>query len=352
MSASPSEPGLPTIDPELADVAGALLSHEKHVFALLRGEAQRALAAEVATAELPPVHSMDLLAPGEPQVPVRLWRPVARAAPVPVLVWIHGGGFTAGDAAALDPFCAEVASRLDIAVANVEYRLAPATPYPGPVEDCYAALRHVYRSARELGLDPERIAIGGASSGGALAAGTALLVRDKAEVPLVFQLLDVPMLDDRLATHSAVTYTNTPGFNRAGAASAWAAYLGPARRPGGDDVPPYAAPARAEELRGLPPTYLTTMELDPLRDEGIHYALRLLAAGVSVELHSFPSAFHGAETFAPFAAVSRRAAEERLRALARALSVETDDRVVLGAAISRIPQDSIPQFSDDTGGPA
>ncbi|CAJ58914.1 MULTISPECIES: alpha/beta hydrolase fold domain-containing protein [Frankia] len=327
MSSSAPRPG--TLDPELATVADALTSGGPDVFTRVREQAQAELAEQLARAELPPVEAVDLSAPADPAVPVRLFRPQRRPSSLPVFLWIHGGGFTAGSAEALDPFCAEIASRLDIAVANIEYRLAPGTPFPGPLHDCYAALRYVYHAARSLGLDENRIAIGGASSGAALAAGTALLARDRREVPLVFQLLDVPLLDDRLSTESMAQFVDTPGFTRAGAAAAWTAYLGPDQRPGDPDVSPYAAATRATDLRGLPSTYLSTMELDPARDEGILYALRLLAARVSVEVHSFPGTFHGAEIFAPGAAVSRRAAEERLRALARGLSVDADRRVRL-----------------------
>jgi acetyl esterase/lipase len=329
MTIVPDRQHPPTLDPELVEVAGVLASRQPAAFARVREQALTQLAARLARDELPPVEAVDLSAPGDPPVPVRLFRPRRRPRELPVFVWIHGGGFTAGSAEALDSFCAEIAARLDIAVANVEYRLAPGTPFPGPFHDCRAALVHVYRQARQLGLDEARIGIGGASSGAALAAATALWARDEGQVPLAFQLLDVPILDDRLTTWSMLQFVDTPGFTRGGATAAWTAYLGPRLRPGDSDVSPYAAPARSADLAGLPSTYLATMELDPARDEGVLFALRLLAAGVSVELHSFPGAFHGSEIFAPFSAVSLRAAEERLRALARGLSVEPDRRVRL-----------------------
>ncbi len=184
MSSSAPRPG--TLDPELATVADALTSGEPDVFTRVREQAQAELAEQLARAELPPVEAVDLSAPGysaDPAVPVRLFRPQRRTPSPPVFLWIHGGGFAAGSAEALDPFCAEIASRLDIAVANIEYRLAPGTPFPGPLHDCYAALRCVYHAARSLGLDENRIAIGGASSGAALAAGTALLARDRGRFP-------------------------------------------------------------------------------------------------------------------------------------------------------------------------
>ncbi|CAO5189543.1 Esterase/lipase [Frankia sp. AiPs1] len=310
-------------------MAEVLRSGRPDALARTREQAQEQLAARLPLDELPPVDAVDLMAPADFPVPVRLFRPRRRPSRLPVLVWIHGGGFRAGSAAALDPFCAQIAARLDIAVANVEYRLAPTTPFPGPFDDCCAALRHVYDRADHLGLDDRRIAIGGASSGAALAAASALWARDDGGIPLAFQLLDVPLLDDRLTSGSMTRFVDTPGFTRAGALAAWTAYLPPDQRPGDPDVSPFAAPARSADLAGLPSTYLATMELDPARDEGIQFALRLLAAGVSVELHSYPGAFHGAETFAPLSAVSLRAAEERLRALARGLRVEVDARVRL-----------------------
>ncbi|WP_072806087.1 alpha/beta hydrolase [Rhodococcoides yunnanense] len=315
------------IDPELARVAQDLHHARPQTFAAIRTAAERQLADAAARRTLPPVVGVDLVTPEG--VPIRLYRRPRPKGPVPVFVWIHGGGFTAGSAGAANRFCADVAARLDIAVANVEYRLAPAHPFPEPLDDCYSALTHLAASADAFGLDSDRFGVGGASSGGALAASTVLLARDKGEVAVAFQLLDVPMLDDRLATRSAIDFTDTPGFTSAGGLAAWTAYLGPHQRPGDPDVTYYAAPARASDLSGLPRTYVATAELDPLRDEAIEYAARLSAAGVGVEVHSFPGTFHGSEMFAPFAAISLRAAEERLRAVAAGLAVPADDRVRL-----------------------
>lgn len=256
-------------------------------------------------------------ADGAPDVPIRFITPRDVEGPLPVLVWFHGGGFVLGTAESSDPFCVGVARKLRFAVANVEYRLAPETPYPGPLDDCYAALTHVYTHADELGIDPARIAVGGQSAGGGLAAGTVLRARDEGIVPVAFQVLDIPELDDRLTTPSMTTFVDTPMWNRPNAVASWQCYLGD--RSGTDDVPAYAAPARETDLRGLPRTYLTAMELDPLRDEGIGYALGMLAAGVSVELHSFPGTFHGS-AMVRTAEVSRRAHREMLRALGDALA--------------------------------
>jgi len=228
---------------------------------------------------------------------------------------IHGGGFLFGDIAMMDPWCQAVASELDAVVVSVEYRLAPEHPFPAGVEDCYAALSFCGAHAAELGVDAARLAIAGQSAGGGLAAATALLARDRGGPALCFQLLEIPELDDRLDTPSMRAFEDTPLWNRPNAVWSWRHYLGPGHA---GETSLYAAPARAKDLAGLPPAYVSTMEFDPLRDEGILYALRLLQAGVPVELHSFPGTFHGSGLLAA-AQVSQRGARESLDALRRAL---------------------------------
>jgi acetyl esterase/lipase len=165
-------------------------------------------------------------------------------------------------------------------------------------------------------VDPARIAVAGQSAGGGLAAATALLARDRGGPALRFQLLEIPELDDRLDTPSMRAFTDTPLWNRPNAEWSWRHYLGPDHVA---ETSAYAAPARARDLAGLPPAYVSTMEFDPLRDEGITYALRLLQAGVQVELHSHPGTFHGSALIAG-AEVSQRGAREVVEALRRALS--------------------------------
>jgi acetyl esterase/lipase len=177
------------------------------------------------------------------------------------------------------------------------------------------------RTRDELGIDRERLAVNGGSAGGGLAAGLALLARDRSGPTLCFQYLGIPELDDRLETPSMVRFVDTPVWSRPAAERSWQWYLGDAA--GTDDVSPYASPARATDLAGLPPAYISTMEFDPLRDEGIRYALGLLEAGVTVELHSFPGTFHGAAVVAD-AAVIRREATERLTVWRRALALDTE----------------------------
>jgi len=265
------------------------------------------------------VRKEDRLIPGpadSPQVPIRIYTPVtASSQSRPALVEIHGGGFLTGSIEMMDVWCQHVAASIDAVVVSVEYRLAPENPFPAGIEDCYAALRYTAEHAHELGIDASRIAIGGQSAGGGLAAGTALMARDRGGPALCFQLLEIPELDDRLETPSMLSFTDTPLWNRPNAEWSWKHYLGPQH---GGEVSPYAAPARAKDLAGLPPAYVSTMEFDPLRDEGIEYALGLLRAGVAVELHSYPGTFHGSSLL-PNAAVSQRGAAEVFDALRRAL---------------------------------
>jgi len=256
-------------------------------------------------------------ADGAPDVPVRVYSP-EKPSPTggrPVLLDIHGGGFTVGSIEMQHGFCTDVARELGVVVATVEYRLAPEHPFPSAIEDCYAALRWLHDVADDLGVDRERIGVGGQSAGGGLTAGTVLLARDRGGPEVCFQVLGIPELDHRLQTTSMRTFTDTPMFDRSSAIRSWNNYLGPDP---GEEVSPYASPATAPDLTGLPPAYVTAMQFDPLRDEGILYALRLLEAGVQVELHSFPGTFHGSALFTK-AEVSRRAEAELLHALRRGL---------------------------------
>jgi acetyl esterase/lipase len=289
--------------------------------------AARTRMAELAAAvERPPVPAglttEDRYAPGPagaPDVLVRLYRPADLPSPEAALYWVHGGGMILGSIAMNDDSCAAIADKLKILVASVEYRLAPEYPYPAPMEDCYAGLRWFARAAAGLGVDPARIAIGGASAGGGLAAGLGLLARDRGEVAVAFQLLVYPMLDDRNITPSSHAVVDPKVWNRDANTVGWNAYL--AGRAGADDVPVYAAPARATELAGLPPTYINVGDLDLFVDEDIAYAQALMRAGVPVELHVYPGAFHGSNNFVSRAVLSRRWTADERAALARGLGV-------------------------------
>jgi acetyl esterase/lipase len=231
---------------------------------------------------------------------------------------IHGGGFVIGSVQAEHAGAALTAIDTGAVVVSVEYRLAPEHPYPAGLHDCYAALSFLHAEADPLGVDPARLALLGASAGGGLAAATALLARDLGGPPVCFQMLHIPELDDRLETPSMQKFVDSPLWNRPLAVKSWQFYLG--ELSGTGDVPIYASPARATDLAGLPPAYVSTAENDPLRDEGIAYASAMLQAGVSVELHQFPGTFHGS-ALVTGAAVSRRAAQEASVVLRRALGV-------------------------------
>lgn len=262
----------------------------------------------------------DRLVPGPedaPDVGVRVYEPPERADPAPCLVYFHGGGFIAGDLDTEDVRCVRFAKDAGCVIVSVDYRLAPGHPFPAAVDDCYAALLWTASMAEQLRIDATRLGVGGPSAGGALAAAVALMARDRGRPPLAFQLLVYPCLDDRAQTVS-MGFVGTPIVDGTSIAWLWNSYLGEDR----SDVSPYAAPARAEELAGLPATYMMTAELDPLRDEGIEYALRLLHAGVSVELHQFAGAFHGFDLLPT--AISRRAADEQVNWL-RAVTQRAPD---------------------------
>jgi acetyl esterase/lipase len=256
--------------------------------------------------------------PGAPDVPVRIYSPQGLNAPAPALLHIHGGGFVIGNLESEHGSCIGLCRGLGAVVVAVDYRLAPETPYPGPLEDCYAALQWAHNKHESLQLDPQRMGIIGASAGGGLAAATALLARDRQGPPICFQYLGMPELDDRLQTPSMQRFVDTPMWNRPNAEISWDYYLGDQYQRGAEDVPYHAAPARAADLSGLPPAYISTMEFDPLRDEGVEYALKLMQAGIATELHSFPGTFHGSSLLAS-AQVSQRESSEMFAVLRRAL---------------------------------
>ncbi|WP_239675361.1 alpha/beta hydrolase [Natronosporangium hydrolyticum] len=275
--------------------------------------ARRAFAAAAATAPVPETTDLaieDRTVPADPDVPVRIYRQHdARGA----IIWLHGGGWVMGDLDTEHPWAIRLALGSNAVVISVGCRLAPEDPFPAALDDAYAVLRWAAANAAELGLDPERIAVGGHSSGGNLAAAVALRARDEQGPPIRFQLLNQPALDDRQQTWSARNFTDTPWANREMIAAAWRNYLG------AEPAAPYAAPARAADLSGLPPAYIASAEFCPDRDEDIEYALRLLQAGVPVELHQWAGTFHGSQAILS-AEVSRRQIAELGEVLRRALA--------------------------------
>jgi acetyl esterase/lipase len=259
------------------------------------------------------VERSDHLVPGEPPVPVRVHRPKDVDGPLPCLYSIHGGGYVMGSYAMDDTLFDGLCPNLGIVGVSVEYRLAPDAPYPAPLDDCYAGLRWTHEHADELGIDRTRIGIGGVSAGGGLAAALALLARDRAELPVAFQLLDCPMLDDRQVTPSS-QIDGLPVWSRESNTFGWRAYLGDLY--GRDDIPYTAAPARVRDMSGLPPAFVSVGSIDGFLDEDVDYAIRLNHAGIDAELHVYPGACHGYQ-LAPDSAIARQSRRDVEQWLAR-----------------------------------
>ncbi|WP_155054224.1 alpha/beta hydrolase [Streptomyces blattellae] len=256
---------------------------------------------------------------GAPDISLLICRPAAEpaAGPRPVIYYVHGGGMVLGtNRVGVDGPLAW-ARELDAVVVSVEYRLAPEHPHPAPVEDVYAGLLWTAEHADEITGDPERIVIAGASAGGGLCAALALLTRDRKGPQPIGQFLQCPMLDDRNDTPSSYQMAGLGIWDRTSNETGWTALLGEAR--GGPDVPAYAAPARAEDLTGLPPAFLDVGSAETFRDEVVAYASRLWQAGGVAELHVWPGGFHGFDGFAPQAALSQAARAAQLRWLRRIL---------------------------------
>jgi triacylglycerol lipase len=258
--------------------------------------------------------------PGDPDVKAVLHIPEGEDRPRGAVLHLHGGGFVTGDPYALIPAHRKIAHAADCVFLSIDYRLAPEVPFPGAIHDGYAGLAWLFANAEPLGLDVARIGVMGESAGGTLATGIALMARDRGDYAIAFQHLIYPALDDRTGTsddpnpHSG-EFVWTRECNR----FAWQAWLGGA--PGSDDVPPYAAPARAEDLSGLPQTFMSTAALDLFIDENIAFVHRLIRSGVPTEFHIYPGAYHGFQ-FVPEADVTAISDRDSLAALKRFLKKE------------------------------
>jgi len=257
---------------------------------------------------------------GAPDVRVLVYTPPGEAtAPRPAFLHLHGGGYMLGSADINDGSNRSLAHELGCVVVSVDYRLAPETRFPGAVEDAYAALTWLHAEAATLGVDRGRIAVGGESAGGGHAAALAIYARDRGEIPILFQSLDSPMLDDRTGSTSdphpcCGEFVWPPANNRFG----WRALLG--IEPGGPDTPYGAAPARVADLAGLPPAFILVGGLDLFLEEDMEYARRLIRAGVPAELHVIPGAFHGFGAAGLAAPQVQTALRLRREALARAFA--------------------------------
>ena len=250
------------------------------------------------------------------EIPVRVYRPES-AAPLPVLVYFHGGGWVIGNIDTHDPLCRHLANAVGCVVVSVDYRLAPEHPYPAAIEDAYAATAWVAENAALIGGDPRRIAVGGDSAGGNLSAAVSLMARDKGRPSLVFQLLVYPVTD--------VPGTDYPSYRENGAGYFltadmmhwfWNHYCGAKA----NVADPYLCPVRAKDVAKAPPAFVVTAEFDPLRDEGEAYARRLREAGVPVELKRYPGMIHGFFGMGALLAGARQATAEAAAALRSAFA--------------------------------
>ncbi|MFI6786918.1 alpha/beta hydrolase [Nonomuraea sp. NPDC050383] len=317
----------PPFDPELAAALPLINEHippsiTTDVLSTLRsGAAEAGFTIQTDLTRGGAFHVQERTVPGpagDPDISLLVCRPAGADTPLAALYHTHGGGMIAGDNRVGMEELLGWAAELRLVVVSVEYRLAPEHPHPAPVEDCYAGLVWTAEHAEELGIDPERIVVAGASAGGGLAAALALMARDRKGPALAGQLLICPMIDDRNDTPSAVQMAGLGVWDRVSNHTGWTALLG--ERRGGPEVSPYAAPARADDLSGLPPAFVDVGSAETFRDEAVTYASRIWQAGGRAELHVWPGGFHGFDGMVPHAAISQDAKAARLRWLRRLLS--------------------------------
>ncbi len=308
------------VDPELAPLLDLMPTRIVTDENLIEGRANR-LPLPIAGDDGVSVEVVTVPGPaGAPDINLHIFRPDNAAAMLPLIYHVHGGGYISGSVGQFEGMLRAIVAEVGCALVSVEYRLAPETAFPGAIEDAYAGLAWVFANAAERGFDTARVGVMGESAGGGFAASLALLARDRGEYKLTFQHLIYPMLDDRTGTSSEPhDYVGEFVWPAANNRYGWKALLG--REPGGDDVSPYAAAARATDLSGLPHTYIHTGALDLFLEENLEYARRLVRAGIPVELHVFPGAFHGFE-LSPTTAVADQAVTTSRAALKRFLAVK------------------------------
>jgi len=284
---------------------------------------RQALAASSQSIQAPVDESITIsnrMVPGpedNPFVRVRIYEPRDKSETLPGLLWIHGGGYVLGTPESDDVLCPRFVTEANCVVVSVDYRLAPENPYPAGLEDCYSALKWFSEHADEIGVDPSRIGVAGASAGGGLTAALTLLARDRKGPELCFQMPLYPMIDDRNNTPSNLEITGNMVWNHDLNQKGWSMYLNGAN--GTESVSKYAAPAREVNLSGLPFTYTCVGQLDPFRDETLDYVTRLSRAGVDVEFHLYPGCYHGFESLVPNATISKRALAEYIDAVKHVL---------------------------------
>ena len=313
----------PYLVPELAAIAAMLPRFDLNDIETAREVERQAVAAFPPYEPPTPLAIEDVTIPGygdAPDVVARLYRP-ALAGNLPVVIGLHGGGWALGNVETLDAQSRLIASKAQVAVVNVDYRLAPEHPYPAALEDAYSALAWVGGAGCALhGFRTDRIGVWGESAGGGLAAAVTMLARDSGGPAIAAQFLVAPTTDDRLSTESMRELTATPLWQAANSPIAWRNYLAGTGKPGSPSIPVYAAVGRAtrKDLADLPSAYLTVFEVDPTRDEGLNYGIELVRAGVPTEIHHYSGAFHIAHVI-PGTKIGERIMQDTVSAFRRLL---------------------------------
>jgi acetyl esterase/lipase len=251
------------------------------------------------------------------KIRLRIYKPRSIAAPTPVLIWLHGGGYVMGKPEMDDRSCAQYVRELGISIVSVDYRCAPKHPFPAGLDDSYTALKWVGSHSQQLGIDSSRIAIGGVSAGGGLAAALGQLAHDRKDIKPVFQLLVYPMLDDRTVLRPDIDDSNNFTWTQKSNRFGWESYLG--KKCGAEDVPAYSVPARREDLSGLPPAWIGVGTLDVFHDEDAAYAQRLKECGVECEIDIVQGAFHGFDVFDPQLSIVQDFRKSQISALKKYL---------------------------------
>ncbi|GAA3922146.1 alpha/beta hydrolase [Actinoplanes auranticolor] len=307
---------LAAVDPELREPLPAIMAATPRPLTLDVLPARRALGAELRPADelLSRDGRITLESRQAGETGVLIARPAGVRGPLPGVVYLHGGGMIAGDERSDLPGVLDWVEQAGVVLVSVDYRLAPEHPYPAAVEDCHAALAWTVAHAEELGIDG-RVVLAGTSAGGGLAAGTALLHRDRGGAELAGLLLRCPMLDDRNVDAPVRPYDTWSSVSNL---TGWTAVLGAAR--GGPDVSPYAAPARATDLSGLPPTFIDVGTADIFLDEDVAFAQRIWAAGGRADLHVWAGGYHAFDHLVMDAQISREARASRVGWLQRILA--------------------------------
>ena len=317
------------VDPELRAIARQMLANSAKT-GPLTGASLATLRSGVEQWIKPPlpgvtVEQRAVAVRGGPDVPVH----VINARPGsgrPAILHTHGGGYVLGTPRIDIPKLQALAQTLDCVIVTVDYRLAPETRWPGSIEDTYGALKWLHDHAQDLGVDPHRIAVMGESAGGGHAAILAIVARDRGEVPVMFQCLIYPMLDDRTgSTRAVASPAGQIGWTAPDNRFGWRSFLG--QEPGTPDAPVLPVPARVATVKGLPPAYIAVGALDLFLDEDIAYAQRLADAGIATELQVIPGAFHGFDEIGAGTAISARFKAAKIEALRRAFASAAGPRV-------------------------